>query len=94
MSDNPARNDRVIVTHILKHRLAPRPQPNGRSWSPLQRVEAGWAGRYLCCIWSANVYDATSDTVSKHAIHLVEAPSGKLCNVLLEDMTPVEESVS
>lgn len=92
MSDQIVRNDQVMVTHILKHRLAPRPQPNGRFWSPLQRVPAGWVGRYLSSIWSAEVYDATSDTVSKHAIHLVEAPSGKLCNVLLDDIRPDSES--
>jgi len=93
MSDGPARNDRVFVSHILKHKLAARRQHNGRFWSPRQRVVAGWVGRYIGAAIPVTVYDAATDTQTRETAHLVEDPSGKPRNVLIDDIRPASEPV-
>lgn len=84
------RNDRVFVSHRLAHRLAPRPQPNGLPYSPLQRIPAGWQGRYICPAIRWDVYDPATDTATPRDIHLVEDPDGRLRRALLDDITPVD----
>jgi len=85
------RDQRVFVTHYLAHRRAPRPQPNGLPYSPLQRIPAGWEGRYICLDNRWDVYDAETDAATPRDIHLVKDPSGRARRVLLEDITPVIE---
>jgi len=84
--DAYGRGDQVLVTHHLRHRYAGRWQDR---YCPVQRVRAGWVGRYVTSgVVQVDVYDPATGQVASRDVHLVEDPSGALRHVLLEDMTP------
>lgn len=83
------RNGSVYVSHVLK----PRRVDEATFFAPLQRVRAGWIGRYVGqSIITHTIYQPHTDTTSRRVVHLVEHPvTGSLHKVLAEDLTLVEE---
>lgn len=82
------RGDRIHVTHVLKHRDARNGHP---FYCPLQRVPAGWIGSYRCAIGPIDVYDAATDTLTRHEAHIVADPTGDLHKAITGDIILAEQ---
>lgn len=83
------RNGPVYVSHILR----PRRVDEATFFAPLQRVRAGWVGRYVGqSATTHTIFQPNAGTTARRVVHLVEHPvTGRLHKVLAEDLTLVEE---